>query len=150
MNRFARVLATLLLAVPRAACHARAGRRRARRRASRSIGTQLRDEAVRVLADYLKVNTANPPGNEIEGALFLKAILEREGFEVQILDTAASSLGPRRPEPLRAAARAMARRKRSRWCITLTSSRRTRATGASTRTPARSRTASSTGAARWT
>jgi acetylornithine deacetylase/succinyl-diaminopimelate desuccinylase-like protein len=57
----------------------------------------LRDETVRVLADYMKLRTANPPGNEVEGALFLKALLEREGFEVQLFDTAASSLGPRRP-----------------------------------------------------
>ncbi|MGQ0712091.1 MAG: M20/M25/M40 family metallo-hydrolase [Gemmatimonadaceae bacterium] len=58
---------------------------------------QLRDETVRVLADYMKLNTANPPGNEVEGAIFLRNILEREGFQVQIFDTAASSLGPRRP-----------------------------------------------------
>ncbi|HEU5183082.1 MAG TPA: M20/M25/M40 family metallo-hydrolase [Gemmatimonadaceae bacterium] len=58
---------------------------------------KLRDEAAQVLADYMKINTANPPGNEIEGAIFLKSILEREGFEVQILDTAANVLGPRRP-----------------------------------------------------
>ena len=48
----------------------------------------LHREAVQVLSDYLKINTANPPGNELEGALFLKNILEREGFEVQLLDTA--------------------------------------------------------------
>ena len=48
----------------------------------------LHQDAVRVLSDYLKINTANPPGNELEGALFLKGILEREGFEVQLLDTA--------------------------------------------------------------
>jgi hypothetical protein len=58
---------------------------------------QLREETVRLLADYMKLNTANPPGNEVEGALFLKTILEREGFEVQLFDTAAGSLGPRRP-----------------------------------------------------
>src|SRR5687767_8372741 len=57
----------------------------------------IRDETARILADYMKLNTANPPGNEVEGALFLKAILEREGFDVQLFDTAASSLGPRRP-----------------------------------------------------
>ena len=48
----------------------------------------LSSETVSILADYLKINTTNPPGNELEGALFLKRILEREGLEVQILDTA--------------------------------------------------------------
>ncbi len=48
----------------------------------------LRDEAVRLLSEYIKVNTTNPPGNELAGALFLRDILQREGFEVQILDTA--------------------------------------------------------------
>jgi acetylornithine deacetylase/succinyl-diaminopimelate desuccinylase-like protein len=48
----------------------------------------LHREATQVMADYLKINTANPPGNELEGALFLKRVLEREGFEVQLLDTA--------------------------------------------------------------
>jgi acetylornithine deacetylase/succinyl-diaminopimelate desuccinylase-like protein len=48
----------------------------------------LADESVRILADYLKINTANPPGNELAGALFLKDILEREGIEAAILDTA--------------------------------------------------------------
>jgi acetylornithine deacetylase/succinyl-diaminopimelate desuccinylase-like protein len=48
----------------------------------------LSDETVRTLSDYLKVNTTNPPGNEMQGILFLKKILEREGFEVQVLDTA--------------------------------------------------------------
>src|SRR5688572_1307722 len=57
----------------------------------------LRDETARILADYMKLNTENPPGNEVEGAVFLKNTLEREGFEVQLFDTAASSLGPRRP-----------------------------------------------------
>src|ERR671937_295817 len=54
----------------------------------------LSDESVRTLSDYLKVNTTNPPGNEMRGILFLKNILEREGFEVQVLDTA--ELGPTR------------------------------------------------------
>src|ERR687886_2174519 len=48
----------------------------------------LSDETVRTLSDYLKVNTTNPPGNEMRGILFLKKILEREGFKVQVLDTA--------------------------------------------------------------
>src|SRR5206468_1594272 len=48
----------------------------------------VRDEAVRTLSDYLKVNTTNPPGNELAAAKFLKAILDREGIPAQILDTA--------------------------------------------------------------
>ena len=48
----------------------------------------LQRETVQILSDYLKVNTTNPPGDELEGALFLKRILEREGFDVQLLDTA--------------------------------------------------------------
>jgi hypothetical protein len=41
----------------------------------------LTDESVRVLGHYLKINTTNPPGNELAGARFLKEILEREGIE---------------------------------------------------------------------
>src|ERR687885_943592 len=48
----------------------------------------LADETTRVLADYLKINTTNPPGNELAGALYLKSILDREGIEATILDTA--------------------------------------------------------------
>lgn len=46
------------------------------------------------MADYFRIDTSNPPGNELTAALFLKGILEREGFEVQLLDTA--ELGPGR------------------------------------------------------
>ena len=49
---------------------------------------RLRDETVQILADYLRSNTTNPPGNELQTALFLKRILDREGIEAQILDTA--------------------------------------------------------------
>ncbi len=48
---------------------------------------------MQVLSDYLKVNTTNPPGNELQGALFLRRILEREGIEAQILDTAELGAG---------------------------------------------------------
>jgi acetylornithine deacetylase/succinyl-diaminopimelate desuccinylase-like protein len=51
-------------------------------------------ESQSVLSDYLRVNTTNPPGNEILGARFLKAILDREGIEAQILDT--TEIGPNR------------------------------------------------------
>src|SRR5688500_7511389 len=48
----------------------------------------LRDETARLMQEYFRINTSNPPGNELAGALWRKGVLEREGFEVQILDTA--------------------------------------------------------------
>ena len=54
----------------------------------------LAREAQSTLSDYLRVNTTNPPGNELLAARFLKAILEKEGIEAQILDT--TELGPNR------------------------------------------------------
>jgi acetylornithine deacetylase/succinyl-diaminopimelate desuccinylase-like protein len=45
-------------------------------------------EGVQLLREYLRVNTTNPPGNELAGALFLKDFLAKEGIEAQILDTA--------------------------------------------------------------
>jgi acetylornithine deacetylase/succinyl-diaminopimelate desuccinylase-like protein len=47
---------------------------------------KIGDESVQVLADYLRINTTNPPGNELEGARYLQRILEREGIQAQILD----------------------------------------------------------------
>ncbi|HEX3235465.1 MAG TPA: M20/M25/M40 family metallo-hydrolase [Gemmatimonadales bacterium] len=54
----------------------------------------LRDEAARRLSEYLRINTTNPPGNELAAARWLKDVLAREGIEGQILDTA--ELGPGR------------------------------------------------------
>ena len=48
----------------------------------------LAQEATTNLSAYLRVNTTNPPGNELAAARFLKAILDREGIEATILDTA--------------------------------------------------------------
>jgi acetylornithine deacetylase/succinyl-diaminopimelate desuccinylase-like protein len=54
----------------------------------------LSDEALHTLADYIKVNTTDPPGNELEAARFLKRILDREGIEATIYDT--TEIGPNR------------------------------------------------------
>jgi acetylornithine deacetylase/succinyl-diaminopimelate desuccinylase-like protein len=54
----------------------------------------ISSEAVNTLSNYLQVNTTNPPWNEMRTIKFLKDILEAEGFEVQVLDTA--ELGPTR------------------------------------------------------
>ena len=48
----------------------------------------LSKEGQTILSQYLRINTTNPPGNEIEAARFLKGILEKDGIEAQILDTA--------------------------------------------------------------
>ena len=45
-------------------------------------------EAVALLADYLKIDTTNPPGNEIAAARLLKAIFDREGIEARIIESA--------------------------------------------------------------
>jgi acetylornithine deacetylase/succinyl-diaminopimelate desuccinylase-like protein len=49
---------------------------------------RLRDETARLLSEYIRINTTNPPGNELATARWLKEVLAREGIEGQILDTA--------------------------------------------------------------
>ena len=47
----------------------------------------ITSETQQILQDYLRINTTNPPGNEMKAAVFLKGILEKEGFVVQLLDS---------------------------------------------------------------
>jgi acetylornithine deacetylase/succinyl-diaminopimelate desuccinylase-like protein len=47
----------------------------------------IASESQKILGDYLRINTTNPPGNELAAARFLKSILDREGIEAAILDT---------------------------------------------------------------
>ncbi|HNR13611.1 MAG TPA: M20/M25/M40 family metallo-hydrolase [Thermodesulfobacteriota bacterium] len=49
-------------------------------------------EATEYLSQYLQIDTTNPPGNEIEGARFLKTLLGKEGISCEIMES----------EPLRA------------------------------------------------
>ena len=51
-------------------------------------------ETVARLAEYIRINTTNPPGNELQTAHWLKDVLAREGIEGHIVDTA--ELGPGR------------------------------------------------------
>ena len=51
-------------------------------------------ETVARLAEYIRINTSNPPGNELATAHWLKDVLAREGIEGHIVDTA--ELGPGR------------------------------------------------------
>lgn len=48
---------------------------------------QIKQEASLLLSEYIKVNTVNPPGNELQGALFLKKVLVKEGFDVDIIES---------------------------------------------------------------
>lgn len=56
----------------------------------------LGDEAVQTLAAYVRINTTNPPGNEIDGLRFLQQVLERNGIQAEIVDTETAALGSRR------------------------------------------------------
>ncbi|MCX8011675.1 MAG: M20/M25/M40 family metallo-hydrolase, partial [Desulfobacterota bacterium] len=48
----------------------------------------IEKESTKYLSDYLKIKTINPPGDEIKGAKFLKNILDREGIENEIIESA--------------------------------------------------------------
>ncbi|HVF39995.1 MAG TPA: M20/M25/M40 family metallo-hydrolase [Gemmatimonadaceae bacterium] len=48
----------------------------------------LATESQRLLSEYLRINTTNPPGNEIVAARWLKDILEKEGISAQLYDSA--------------------------------------------------------------
>jgi acetylornithine deacetylase/succinyl-diaminopimelate desuccinylase-like protein len=45
-----------------------------------------RDEAIQLLAGFIKVDTSNPPGNETKGAEYLKSIFDREGIASEIFE----------------------------------------------------------------
>jgi acetylornithine deacetylase/succinyl-diaminopimelate desuccinylase-like protein len=44
------------------------------------------DEIVTLLRDYLRVDTSNPPGNELRGARFFKTLFDREGIRSEIFE----------------------------------------------------------------
>lgn len=46
------------------------------------------DEAVKLLKQYLQINTTNPPGNETKGAEFLAKVLNDNGIEAKTFETA--------------------------------------------------------------
>jgi acetylornithine deacetylase/succinyl-diaminopimelate desuccinylase-like protein len=72
----------LLLAPPLAAQHA-AGIDYAK----------LREETAQRLSEYIRINTSNPPGNELAAARWLADVLAKEGIQGMILDTAELGTG---------------------------------------------------------
>jgi acetylornithine deacetylase/succinyl-diaminopimelate desuccinylase-like protein len=57
-------------------------------RISDSHRQQYSDLAVRWLQQYLRIDTTNPPGNELRSATFLKKILDDEGIENHLFEYA--------------------------------------------------------------
>ena len=49
---------------------------------------QYSDLAVRWMQEYLRVDTTNPPGNEMRGVAFYKKILDEEGIENRVFEIA--------------------------------------------------------------
>ena len=47
---------------------------------------QAREEAVQMLSGMVKIDSSNPPGNEIKVARYLKSILDEEGIPSEILE----------------------------------------------------------------
>ena len=48
----------------------------------------LEEEAAATLSRYIQIDTTNPPGNELKAAAFLKAILDKEGIETRVIESA--------------------------------------------------------------
>jgi acetylornithine deacetylase/succinyl-diaminopimelate desuccinylase-like protein len=53
---------------------------------SRIDWPRYQDMAVELMQQYLRINTSNPPGNEIEAAKFLKKIFDQHGIENEIFE----------------------------------------------------------------
>ena len=45
-----------------------------------------RDEVVKILSGFVRIDTSNPPGNETKGAEYLKSILDREGIQSETFE----------------------------------------------------------------
>jgi acetylornithine deacetylase/succinyl-diaminopimelate desuccinylase-like protein len=54
----------------------------------RSVAAQAPDEATRLLQEYVKIDTSNPPGDTRKAADFLAGVLERDGIPVTRYESA--------------------------------------------------------------
>src|ERR1041385_898341 len=50
--------------------------------------TKVRNEAVQLLQELIRIDTTNPPGNERVAALHLQKLLASDGIETRVLDVA--------------------------------------------------------------
>src|SRR5215470_8763968 len=55
---------------------------------SRPDWNRISQETVELLADYVRVDTTNPPGNEDRAARFFGGLLEKDGIEYKIFESA--------------------------------------------------------------
>lgn len=62
--------------------------RRAAFTAGTADWTDVGREATELLQQYVRINTTNPPGNEIEAARWIQAVLARDGIESHIYEPA--------------------------------------------------------------
>ena len=108
---------------------------------------KLREETAQRLSEYIRINTSNPPGNELAAARWLNDVLAKEGIRGMILDTAELGAGRANLYARLPGDRADAG---SRWCTTWTWSPPRRRTGWWIPSAARSATATSGAGARWT
>jgi acetylornithine deacetylase/succinyl-diaminopimelate desuccinylase-like protein len=51
------------------------------------IQTGIKDEVTGLLRDLIRIDTTNPPGNEIEAAEYLAKTLEKEKFDCEVLES---------------------------------------------------------------
>lgn len=48
---------------------------------------RVKTEAVDILSRYVQIETTNPPGKELAGAIFLQELLRKEGLPAQVLES---------------------------------------------------------------
>lgn len=56
--------------------------------ASSAFTDASRAEAVRFLSDLVKIDTSNPPGNEVKAANYIKSVLDKDGIASEIFESA--------------------------------------------------------------
>src|SRR5215469_13881560 len=78
-------IAVILICVPWAR-PGRAGHHRIEAPSNNINWKPYQDMAVDLMQQYLRVNTSNPPGNEIAAARFLKSVLDREGIQSDVFE----------------------------------------------------------------
>ena len=49
--------------------------------------SEIEDEITTLLSELIKINTTNPPGNEIQAAKFLAKNLEKDGFKCELFES---------------------------------------------------------------